>query len=242
MLKLNIQSQTQPVGCFMIGASTGLTYSNIVGNRFSFDIGSNAFILGYKFGLNASYSLNDKFSIETGVDFFKNGNKWYILNSATTTDSNGVHTIFDENNGTEVQYNQNYINNAWLTGYKIGNKFQLIIQVGGYWAIYIQSNVKIKYFMYIDSSFFKQIIPPEPSIHIGYNEFITETTSKNANKPIDYGLIAGYEFDINISKRLVLHHNFRYYRGLANIKTDNSSKAYNKSFLFGIGIKMKLNP
>ena len=41
---------------------------------------------------------------------------------------------------------------------------------------------------------------------------------------------------------MILSHNFRYYRGLANIRKDDLTKVYNKSFLFGIGIKIKLQP
>lgn len=247
IILLNPDMNSQTDGRFMIGVNAGLTYSNIVVDKNknltegqfpgSFNIGTLDYYTGFAIGLNSSYSLSKKFIIETCLDFYRNGYNWYFLSSATTTDT----VIYDDNNGTETKFSHNYINNAWLAGYKFGNRFQFIIQAGGYWAICIRTKIKVKHFFYVDSAFYYGELhaDPDPWIHAGYNEFYTVQTSTNANNPIDYGIVVGYEFLFNISERLFLFHNFRYYRGLSNVSNSGYDKIYNKSYFFGTGIKMK---
>jgi hypothetical protein len=76
-------------------------------------------------------------------------------------------------------------------------------------------------------------------VKLAYIGFIKEIAF-NVKKPFCFLLIVMLE--LNINEKLILSHNFRYYRGLANMMTNDISEVYNKSFMFGIGLKMKLNP
>jgi hypothetical protein len=193
ILVFNLKSQE--INRIKLGINTGLTYSNIVGERIPKSHGSNEFASGFTFGLNADYLLNKKIVIETGFDFLENANKCYFLNSAIKYEGNSEQITFDEKNGIEAKYIDYYIKNTWLGGYRFGKKFQFIILAGGYWAIYVKSKVQGKSFMFLDSSTYAEMTIPYP-LHIGYNESNYEMTYKGANSPVDFGLVTGYEFEL----------------------------------------------
>lgn len=238
MLEMNVKSQSQTTGHFIIGINAGLTYSNISQNGILF--GYYKYALGYTIGFNADYSFGKKFTIETGLNFFENAYIHYLKANLGESYNRGEPVDLTKSYlGFEVKNRQEYIINTWLAGFKFGKSFQCIIQAGGYWGYYIQTKLHGFEYEYFDSTFYKEY--PDPSIHIGYQEHNYNYTGKDFNNTIDYGIVAGCGFIFNINEKLLLVHNLRYYRGLSNTTNNKIIRNYNKFFLFSAGIKMKLN-
>jgi len=218
-----------------LGILGGLIYSNILEN---FDIPNNYyFIPGFNSGVSVELELKSNISIETNISYYQNGFKFNDEQTLSVPDYKFIKSYLGYENKTK----KNYLNNTWLVGYSIGNRIECSAYLGIYWAILLNSNYKLKNYIFVDSEEWTEF--GDPNFPKGYQETTLEGQNDELFKNFDFGLAGIVEFSIYLHKKLQLVCFLGYYQGLIdNDQTDlnNEVKILNSSFNIGLGLKYKL--
>ena len=230
-LSLTIYCQT--INELYVGFNGGFTYSNISTKN---NIASNYdFKGGFLSGLNFGFKLKSKLSIETNINFYQNGyneNEKVIMISPDYSAKNSYL-------GFKNLYTQDYINNSWLIGYSFGNKIEIIVQAGAYWAYLIQSRYEKTNLIDVDPIDANKLL-----MSPGYTESIQKgTLAKSANTQFDLGLSAGFGLGYNLNEKFKVLFNARYNRGIIDYSKQvffSPITSYNNSFNFTFGLRMKI--
>jgi len=220
----------------LFGLDGGLTYSNIIEkNDFP---GNYDFKTGYSAGLNLELIFRSRISLETNIAFYQNG---FNNNYRSTLVTNNYYAT-KSYLGFDYNVTQNYLNNSWLIGYHIGNKFDFSIYAGLYWSLFLKSKRKGKDYIYTDPNEWIEIA--DPAIPLGYKEtLVSETISDEIYTNIDFGLVGKIMVGYNINEKFKIICFMKYYKGLTDIDKKvylKDVENYNNSVNFGLGFKMKL--
>jgi len=217
------------------GLTGGLTNSNMR------QVKSLPGTYSFKPGLSTIMFLNLKtvsnFTFETDIGYYQNGYKHSDKSLIIAPDYTAKNSFV----GFEFLETQNYINNSWIAGYDFGERFTFNINLGFYWAVYMNTTIK--------STVYYEIDPTESSsidlgLESGYHEETDKETNRNEGiSNFDFGLSGGIICGYNINEKYHLRLITRYNHGLVDI---NKSEAisdlenYNISFFTGIGIEIKI--
>jgi len=234
LLFILIGSNAQIKDNILIGIIGGLTYSNTM---VDFDFpSSHDFIKGFNSGASIELELNSNITIETNISYYQNGFKISDEDTIRAPDFKFSKSYI----GFEEKIRQNYLNNSWLVGYSIGNKIEFSVYTGLYWAILLNSNYKIKSYIFVDSLEWTEF--GSTSLQKGYHESNFQEQVKGYTS-FDYGFIGRIELGINLNQRLQMTCFSGYYQGFGeNSKTgsDDEVRIFNSSFNVGLGLKYNL--
>ena len=229
---LSTLGYSQTLDSVYIGLNGGYTHSNISSaNDFGIKCDYKGGCLA---GLYLGLKFKTRFSLETDINFYQNGytaNHKELYFSATFAAKNSYF-------GYKNQYTQNYLKNAWLLGYSIGDKIEFAIQAGAYWAYLINSKC--------DGTTFTIVDPLESAnlkLPAGYHEIVEKgTVNKSEFTPFDIGFVGGVGLGYKLNNTFKFVFNARYNRGVidSNKQIFFSNTIYTNSFSFSFGLKMKL--
>lgn len=197
---------------------------------------SHDFIQGFNSGLSIDLELKSKIIIETNISYYQNGFRIGDKDTLRAPDFKFSKSYI----GFDEKFRQNYLNNSWLVGYTFGNKIKFSVYTGLYWAVFLNSNCKIKSYIFVDSLEWTEF--GNPSLQKGYHESTFQEQVEGYTS-FDYGLIGRIELGINLGQRFQLTCFSGYYQGFSdNFKTGSSDEARinNSSFNIGLGLKYKL--
>jgi len=176
-------------------------------------------------------------SIRTDLAYYQNGYNHNARELIITPD----YTALNSYVGFENIIKHSYLNNSWLLGYNLGDKFMISFNAGFYWAVYLKSNEKTTTFIDIDPTETDYIGSGSESGYVGTTN--TENERSDAISKCDFGLVGGISLGYNFNSRYQLNLTSRYYRGLVDIDKIEGywdKESANISFYAGLGIEVKL--
>ena len=221
---------------FIVDVNGGATYSKIVKEEDEIP-GNYNYIFGINAGLGLELKLKSKLSIETNLDFYQNGVNHTYRVAIKSYNYIATKSYF----GFTRKITQNYLNNSWTIGYHIGQKIDVKMDVGIYWAVYLGSRKNVKEYRYVDSLDWVEI--GDQSLLLEYEETQYSGTIHTGFRPmLDFGLVGKINLGYNFYNKYQTYCFFEYFKGLKDINRDaiNVTKNYNSSFCIGLGLKMKL--
>jgi len=220
-----------------IGINGGLTYSNILQKTDApWDLD---FQLGFISGVNIILELGSKVSFMTNICYYQNG---YNLN-----DQDILHIPDFELSksylGYEDKVRLNYLNNSWFAGYSFGNKIEVSIYGGLYWAIFINGSYKFKNYIFIQDEEWIEL--GDTALPKGYHETIDKGIFDEGYSRFDFGVTGGIKLAVNLNEKFQLFCFPRYNQGIIDIYKPvltnvTEIKKYNCSYNISLGINMKL--
>ena len=220
-----------------IGINGGLTYSNIIqknGSAWDYD-----FKPGFNSGVSVELKLKSNILIVTNICYYQNGYNLKDRDIIRIPDFEFSKSYF----GFEEEIRLNYLNNSWLVGYSIGNKVEVSFYAGFYWAIFLNSNYKLKSYIFVDYEEWIEL--GDTAFPVGYQEFTDKGKNNEGFSSFDFGLTGGIKLAINLNQKFQLFCFPRYNQGVIDIykpilTNEIEIKKYNCSFNISLGINMKL--
>ena len=235
LLFISITINSQINNQISIGINGGLTYSNIIqtnGSSWDYD-----FIPGFKSGVNFELELKSNINIVTEICYYQNG---YNLKDKARIGRPDLE-LSKSYVGFDDKSRQNYLNNSWMCGYSVGNKIEISFYAGFYWAIFLNSNYKLKTYIFVDYEEWVEI--GDTALPVGYQETIDKGKHNEGYSSFDFGLTGGIKLAVNLNQKFQLFCFPRYNQGIVDIYKPiitNEIKKYNCSFNISLGINMKL--
>ena len=231
---LSVLSQTK--NTFYIGINSGVTNSKISGKNEA--SGYYNYKTGLGIGLAIEYMLNSKLSIETDVDFYQRGYNFSLRDTLIVYSYSASNSYIGYNENITL----NYLNNTYTVGYYIGNKINLSINAGIYWAILLSSKRKATTYSFIDPVEWNEI--GDPVLPVGYTE-TSESGKLNSYvySNFDFGLIGKIDAGYDLNNKYQINCFLRYNKGFIDISKEYryiDTKNYNISYCFGLGVKMNI--
>jgi len=216
-----------------IGLNGGITRSNIsTNNPLNFNYNCKT---GIATGLSVEFQMKPRFYAATDFGYFQNG---YIVShhNLIRTDS---YSAIKSYLGFKNNITQHYVKNRWIAEYIIGDRFELILQTGFYWAYLMLSDDKWVSYIMVDETEAGYL-----AMKAGYSEYKENRKIKNSeNTKLDVGVTGGIAFGYKLNSKYSLLLNGRYERSLLSLSSQifsQENRFYNNSFVLNIGLKMKM--
>jgi hypothetical protein len=199
-----------------IGVIAGPDVNFLDSRKFNSPINIPGRLYGYCTGANVGYDLNERISLLTGVMLIQ---KDYSIRRKDSVDTR----FFFKNTFIQIPLQ------AQLKVFDV-KKWNLGISGGGFVSYWGSSHVEG-----IIPNAFDHYVDGQSNVHVNWVRVNTSNQFTRVDVRYEYGIAGGMSLSYEMSSRLAITSSGSFYRSLTDLRSDNSPRRLNNTFVVGFG-------